>query len=291
MTNVNNGWDSVGVEENKGGGSTERKKREIDFLALPEGDTVIRVLDSAPHKYNEWWAVKGDGGGANGKGSRIPYHGENDLLEKANKEFMAKKFKEADSKGLKDKARKDFLRDYGYAKAPYGKLKTKYVIHVIDRADGTIKLLDGTGGIFEDIKKIAKRKGNPQEYDLVITREGLDFQNTEYTVIYDEKFPLTDKEVELYNEKKVDLKALKGADFCTPEQAKQVADGAKWQDVLEHIQSDIKESQEESNEGVPAGHTEDTPAQEEKPARKDEPVNIDQGEELSDADLENMNFE
>ena len=289
MTNVNNGWDNVGVEENGGNGGGEREK--LDFLTLAEGDTVIRVMDDAPHKYNEWWAVKGDGGGANGKGCRIPYHGKEDLLEKANNAFMAKKFKEADDKGLKDKARKDFLRDYGYAKTPYGKLKTKYVIHVIDRTDGTLKLLDGTGGIFEDIKKIAKRKGNPKEYDLVITREGLGFQDTKYTVIFDEKFDLKPEEIKLYEEKKIDLAKLKGADFCTPEQAKQVADGAKWSDVLDNGSSESESSQEESNEDVQQGHTEVTPKEEEKPARKDEPVNIEQGEEMSEDDLNEIDFE
>ncbi|WPF65035.1 hypothetical protein YTCETSXE_CDS0079 [Staphylococcus phage MVC_VPHSA2] len=99
-----------------------------------------------------------------------------------------------------------------------------------------------------------------------------------------------DKEIpadvlEKYEQVKVDLVKLKGADFCTPEQAKRVADGAKWDDVLERTSSESSESD------VPAGHTEDTPAQEEKPARKDEPVNIDKSEELSDDDLNDISFE
>lgn len=284
MTNAN-GWDSVvREEENNGGGFNPENK--IDFLTLAEGDTLIRILDAVPHRYNEWWAVKGDGGGKNGKGCRIPYHGKEDLLEKANQEFMNKKFKEADAKGLKDKARKDFLRDHGYSKTPYGKLKTKYVIHVLDVAAGEIKLLDGTGGIFENIKKIAARKGDPREYDLVINREGTGFQDTEYTVMYEGG----DKDIaadvlEKYNKVKVDLAKLKGADFCTPEQAKRVADGAKWDDVLERTSSESSESD------TPVGHTEDTPAKEEKPARKDEPVNIEKSEELSDDDLNDISFE
>ncbi|WPF64894.1 hypothetical protein FBHYGVHD_CDS0047 [Staphylococcus phage MVC_VPHSA1] len=207
-------------------------------------------------------------------------------LRKQTVSLWIKSLKKLTQKGLKDKARKDFLRDQGYSKQPYGKLKTKYVIHVLDVAAGEIKLLDGTGGIFENIKKIAARKGDPREYDLVINREGTGFQDTEYTVMYEGG----DKEIpadvlEKYEQVKVDLVKLKGADFCTPEQAKRVADGAKWDDVLERTSSESSESD------VPAGHTEDTPAQEEKPARKDEPVNIDKSEELSDDDLNDISFE
>lgn len=286
MTNLN-GWDSVGVEETNGnGGGTTRKEREIDFLALPEGDTVIRILDAVPYKYNEWWAVNGDGGGKNGKGCRIPYHGAGkDLLEKANQEFMNKKFAEADAKGLKDKARKDFLRDQGYKKQPFGKLKTKYIIHVLDRATGEVKLLDSTSSIFEGIKKIAGRKGDPREYDLVINREGLGFQDTEYTVIYDEKSPLTEAELKLYEKMKVDLEELKGAGFCTPEQALQVAKGAKWDNIL----NNAPETAPEASQSTPESHTEVSP--QEAPQRQDEPVEVSNDEELTAEELEDISFE
>lgn len=285
MTNLN-GWDSVGVEETNGnGGGTTRKEREIDFLALPEGDTVIRILDAVPYKYNEWWAVKGDGGGKNGKGCRIPYHGAGkDLLEKANQEFMNKKFAEADAKGLKDKARKDFLRDNGYAKTPFGKLKTKYIIHVLDRTTGEVKLLDGTSGIFEDIKKVAGRKGDPREYDLVINRTGLGFQDTKYTVMFDEKFELTADELKLYNEKKIDLAELKGVGSLTPEQWYEVAKGAKY----DAVKGGSPEPQEESSR-VLESHTEVAP--QEAPQRQDEPVEVSNDEELTAEELEDISFE
>jgi hypothetical protein len=107
MTNLNNevaqGWGQVGVEDNNGGSTPEQK---LDFLKIPFGDTKVRVLDVAPFMYKEWWSTRGNGG----KGCSIGYFGSNDLLDAENRAFMAGIFKQADAQGLKDKARKDFLR-------------------------------------------------------------------------------------------------------------------------------------------------------------------------------------
>lgn len=244
-----NGWNTVGEETqgNNGGGQPQEDK--LDFLATPEGDTKIRILDEAPYYYQEWWAVQGN----EGNGTSIPYKGKGkDLLEKANFEFMDKVFKEADAKGLKkgSDARKKHTKA-GYDKQPFGKLKNKYLIHVLDRATGEIKLLDKGKGVFEELKKFAMNPeyGDLRNYDVTITRTGTGWMDTEYSVTpARSNTPLTDEEIALYEAKKVDLHKLKGGEDLTPEQCLFVANGGAWSEVNNVRQADnsVQEMAEEN---------------------------------------------
>lgn len=230
---ANQGWNTVGEETqgNNGGGQPQEDK--LDFLATPEGETEIRVLDEAPYYYQEWWSVQGN----EGKGTSIPYKGKGkDLLEKANQEFMAKVFAEADAKGLKNgsDARKKFVKTNGYDKQPFGKLKNKYLIHVLERATGEVKLLDKGKGLFEKLKGFALHKyhGDLRTYDVTIVRKGNGWMDTEYDAMAcPEKTPLTEEEIALYEAKKVDLHKLKGGEDLTPEQCLFVANGGAWSEV------------------------------------------------------------
>jgi len=247
---ANQGWNTVGTEENKGNnGGGQSQEDKLDFLATPEGDTKIRVLDEAPYFYQEFWSVKGN----EGKGTSIPYKGKGkDLLEKANFDFMDTVFKEADDKGLKkgSEARKKHTKA-GYDKQPFGKLKSKYLIHVLDRADGQIKLLDKGKGVFEALKKYAMNPeyGDLRNYDVTITRTGTGWMDTEYSVTpARSNTPLTDEEVALYEAKKVDLHKLKGGEDLTPEQCLFVANGGAWSEVNNVGQADnsVQEMAEEN---------------------------------------------
>ncbi|PEM64458.1 phosphoesterase [Bacillus toyonensis] len=234
-----NGWNTVGIEENKGSNVVGNPQEDkLDFLATPEGDTKIRVMDEAPYFYQGYWSVNGNGAkDGNGNGCFVPYKGKGkDLLEKANQEFMAKVFKEADEKGLKNgsKERKKFLKDNGYDKQPYGKLKSKYIIHVIDRADGQLKLLDAGAGIFEELKSYAMNEeyGDLREYDVTINREGTGWQDTKYKVTpARSNTPRTPEEIKLYEDQKVDREKLKGGEGLTPEQCLFIAEGGLWSEL------------------------------------------------------------
>lgn len=234
------GWNTVGSTENTGSnnGGAPREEDKLDFLSTPEGDTKIRIMDEAPYFYQGFWATKGNGAAnGNGNGTFVPYKGKGiDLLEKANTEFMAKVFKAADEKGLKNGSpeRKKFLKANGYDKQPYGKLKNKYIIHVIDRADGQLKLLDAGAGIFEELKKYAVNPeyGDLREYDVTITRKGTGWMDTEYSVTpARSNTPRTVDEIKLYEEKKIDLHELKGGENLTPEQCLFIAQGGLWSEV------------------------------------------------------------
>ncbi|RAT01395.1 phosphoesterase [Bacillus cereus] len=234
------GWNTVGTTESTGSnnGGAPREEDKLDFLSTPEGDTKIRIMDEAPYFYQGFWATKGNGAAnGNGNGTFVPYKGKGiDLLEKANAEFMAKVFKAADEKGLKNGSpeRKKFLKANGYDKQPYGKLKNKYIIHVIDRADGQLKLLDAGAGIFEELKKYAVNPeyGDLREYDVTITRKGTGWMDTEYSVTpARSNTPRTPEEIKLYELKKVDLHELKGGEGLTPEQCLLIAEGGLWSEV------------------------------------------------------------
>lgn len=286
MTNTNNeyqnAWGAVDNDQNNGGGNGERPS----FLKLGIGDTVIRVLDMIPYSYSEWYIPKANGG----QGASVGYFGAEDLLEKANKAHMSKIFKEADKRGLKDKARKDFLRDEGYKKAPYGKVKEKHIIHVLDRATGEVKLLDKGNGVFKGLKKFAMnaKYGDLRGYDVTITMEGdlADFQTIEYSVMPDPaKEPLTEAELKLYEEKKIDLKAMKTPNY-TPEQALAIANGATFADVLGTGSDSSDEVEEKADENMLPEETPEEPKKEEKK----EQVEVEKGEALTDEELEGMDF-
>lgn len=288
-----NGWNTVGTTEqgnNNGGGQPQEDK--LDFLATPEGDTKIRIMDEAPYFYQGYWSTKGNGAASgNGNGCFIPYKGKGiDLLEKANTEFMAKVFKAADEKGLKNGSpeRKKFLKDNGYSKQPYGKLKNKYIIHVIDRADGELKLLDAGAGIFEELKKYAMNPeyGDLREYDVTITRTGTGWKDTEYSVTpARSNVPRTSEEIELYESKKIDRTALKSGEGLTPEQCLFIAEGGLWSD-LNSNESDnsVQEAVEENYQAnsVPGSLGDDG---------NDDKVDVSKEGALTDEELENISFE
>jgi hypothetical protein len=273
-----NAWGSIDSEGNNGDSQKERP----EFLKLDIGSTKIRILDMIPYSYKEWWAPRGNGG----EGCSIPYFGKDDLLEAENQAHMKKIFAEADKKGLKDKTRKDFLRDYGYRKQPWGKPKEKHIIHVLDRATGEVKLLDKGNAIFKKLKKLAldPEYGDLRQYDVTIVMSGdkNDFASIEYDVTpARQNTPLTEAELKLYEEKRIDLKKFKTPNM-TPEQALAIAKGATFKEVLGNGSDSAEEAEEKSSENM-------LPS-EEGVTRKDEDVNIDKEEVLTEEELNNINF-
>lgn len=293
MTNQNqeymNAWGSIDTEDgnNSGGGQQERP----DFLKVDIGSTKIRVLDMIPFSYKEWWAVGGNGG----QGCSIPYFPKGDLLEAENQAHMKKIFAEADKRGLKNQARKDFLRDEGYKKQPWGKVREKHIIHVLDRATGEVKLLDKGNGIFKKFKKLAmdEEYGDLRQYDVTIDMTGdkSDFTSIKYDVTpARSNTPLTEAEKALYEEKKIDLEKFKGTGDMTPEKALAIAKGATFQDVFGDGSESAEETKEKTSEDMLPEEQESVP--EETPARTDEPVEVDTDKEeaLSDEELNNISF-
>jgi len=82
----------------------------------------------------------------------------------------------------------------------------RYVVNILDRADGTLKLYEFGRRVKKAIEAIADLYGDPTKYDLIITRKGMKMEDTTYTVIpAREETPLTEAEVAL---PKYDLEKL-----------------------------------------------------------------------------------
>lgn len=278
-----NAWGNIDNEDSNNGGN---KQDRPDFLKVEIGSTKIRVLDMIPYSYKEWWSTRGNGG----EGCSIPYLGKDDLLQAENDAHMKKIFKQADAKGLKDKKRKDFLRDEGYRKQPWGKPKEKHIIHVLDRATGEVKLLDKGNAIFKKLKDLAldEEYGDLRNYDVTIKMSGdkNDFTTIEYDVVpARQNSPLTEAEKALYEEKKIDLKKFKTPEM-TPEQALAIAKGATFKDILGDGSDDADTVDEKADENMLPNEEE---AQEEQ-TRQDEEVNIDKEEALSEEELNDISF-
>lgn len=289
-----NGWNTVGTEEEVNTGAPAQQEDKLDFVTLAVGETKLRVMDEAPHFYQGYWATKGNGAASgNGNGTFIPYKGKGkDLLEKANYDFMDKVFKEADAKGLTkgSDARKKHTKA-GYAKQPYGKIKNKYIIHVINRATGNLELLDGGPAIFNELKKYAinPEYGDLREYDITITKTGTDFQEIEYSVTpARSNTPRTPEEIALYEVKKVDRSDLKDGKDLTPEQCLFVAQGGLWSEV-----NNVGQAPEEKfDPTVTIQATPKEPLIDFDKVKSDMGITIDTSKEgaLSDEELEEIKF-
>jgi hypothetical protein len=300
MTNSNevvNGWGQVGVETT---GQGQQEKDKPSFLKIPFGDTKVRILDAFPHVYKEWWAPSGNGANRpdaeNSNGCSIAYFPSGDLLEAENRAFMKNVFAQADAQGLKDKARKDFLRDFGYKQQPWGKLKDKNIIHVLDRATGEVKLLDSGNGIFNAIKAFAMNPeyGDPRNYDITINKTDTKgkgfFADIKYTVTpARENVPLTQAEIDLYNAKKIDLKEYKAPNY-TPEQALLIAKGATFKEILGEDGDSPAQVDSKSDAGqLPPTQPATPPAQETQP-EPEQKVDINKEDALTEDELKDISF-
>lgn len=231
---MTNGWDLV--QDNN---SFENEKQQVEFLKVPVGRTKVRILEAAPHAYQEYWSNRGNGG----KGTSIPYLGKGVcLLEQENKEYLDEHLPKAKAIKDPDKRKKEMRKVY--ANQPW-KLRQKFAINVIDRTDGQVKVLDKGLAVFRELKKYAQdaEYGDLRNYDVTVERSG-EGLTTEYSVIpARSNTPLTDEEkaMELY-----DIETYRDFSHFTPEQILAVAKGATWQEVADE-NSPTEEDIEETN--------------------------------------------
>jgi hypothetical protein len=74
----------------------------------------------------------------------------------------------------------------------------RYVVNVIDRSDGSVKLWEFGRRVKTSIMNIADKYGDPTGYDLSVIRKGMKAEDTVYTVIpAREEKSLTDDEKKL----------------------------------------------------------------------------------------------
>jgi len=71
----------------------------------------------------------------------------------------------------------------------------RYVVNVIDRKDGVVKMWEFGRRVKASIMYIAEKYGDPINYDLIVNRKGMKAEDTVYTILpAREENPLTEEE-------------------------------------------------------------------------------------------------
>lgn len=187
------GWDL-----DTGSGSSSTK---TEFTKFPEGITRIRIVDDAPFQRWTHWQQKAKRSiNCPGKGCPICDIRRN---EKANKmpstQAIAKRF----------------------------------AINVINRETNRLEILEQGKTFFEDVRDLMedlKKEGKKlSEADFKVRRRGTTKDDTSYRVDIDEKYPLSDADMKLL-ENRVNLQ-----EYFTPhtnEQILRILNGEAWEEVM-----------------------------------------------------------
>jgi hypothetical protein len=166
--NINPWADSPEEQElassSKGGESLQK----IVSLKLPEGDTRVRIRGHYKFYYEHWFNKIKRTAVCPGKDCPACNHPDK-------KKFLDQ------ARALRDAGKEDDSRElYKRVMATYAP-RLRYAVNVLDRRDGVVKLWRFSRTIKETITKMADLNGDPNGYDIVITRKGLG-KTTEYMV-------------------------------------------------------------------------------------------------------------
>lgn len=144
-------------------------RQSIVRLKVPEGDTRVRIRGHYFHFFEHWFNKIKRTANCPGKDCPVCHHPDKQkYLDQARALREAGKEKEA-----VELFRKTF--------ATYDP-RLKYAINVLDRKDNQIKIWQFSRTIKEDIEKFAEINGDPNGYDVVISRKGLTKEDTKYRV-------------------------------------------------------------------------------------------------------------
>lgn len=187
------GWD-LDTGSNGSGTKTE-------FTKFPEGITRIRIVDEAPfQRWTHWQQKHKRSINCPGKGCPICDIRRN---EKANK------------------------------MPPTQAIAKRFAINVINRETNRLEILEQGKTFFEDVRDLMedlKKEGKKlSDADFKVRRRGTTKDDTSYRVDIDEKYPLSDADLKLL-ENRVDLQA-----YFTPhtnEQILRILNGEAWEDVM-----------------------------------------------------------
>lgn len=168
------------VDSESGGGS------QIKHMKFPEGRNVIRIVGRY-YPFLETWF--------NSVQRTAIFSGKSSFVE--NDPRVVKLREEA--KALSDELGKEDKRvKAAWKKAFQFKPRLKYAINVIDRADGQIKIWKFSRTMKEQIMAIIEEHGDPNDYDLIITRTGTKKEDTKYVVApARDREPLAEEEKQL----------------------------------------------------------------------------------------------
>lgn len=155
-------WDKAMEQESK-----REEKPKVEFVKLPEGITLLRVVGDAPHtRWTHW--MPGPKRSANCPGKDCP------LCDIVRKEKAAK------------------------VQNPRYNTQKRFSILAFNRETKRVEILDQGRKFFEELKDIReenmKKHGEMINYDIRVKRRGSTSEDTSYRIDTDEVYPLTDAE-------------------------------------------------------------------------------------------------
>lgn len=184
MTDAPNPW-TDSPEEVEATAKAGNTNNEIVHFKAQEGQNSVRVV-GAYKFYHEHWFAKVQ------RTAVCPGEKECPVCSHSDKEKFLKHARTLREQ-KQEKEAKELFRKVFNAYNP----RPTYAINVIDRADGKVKIWKFSRTIKKQIEEIAKKYGDPSNYDLVITKTGKG-KETRYTVFPDrENRPLTEEEKKL----------------------------------------------------------------------------------------------
>jgi hypothetical protein len=196
----------------------DSSSKKAEFTKFPEGITRIRIVDSAPTiRWTHWLNQHKRSINCPGRGCPICNIRQK---QKVNKE------------------------PYSY------NMTRRFAINVLNRETGKVEIMEQGKTVFEDIRDLIEDlriKGiTLGDTDLRVKRRGTGKDDTSYRVDLDEKSPLTDAELKLIEENRMDLEDYFKSH--TAEQITRILSGEKWEDVMSGTttsEADEEESDEE----------------------------------------------
>lgn len=166
-------WESVDTSN----GFKPRENTKDLYMRLEQGPNVVRVL-TKPHQYScHQWKVNPADPGFGNRVNSSKFHGYDILEEKYN-----------------------------------SKIKTRWMLYVIDRKTQSVKLLDISRAVFDGIKTLVNDTedwGDPTQYDITITVDKNAPPASYYKVNPKTKKPLSPTDLELKQSLDLDLLKLK----------------------------------------------------------------------------------
>jgi hypothetical protein len=153
-------WDSAMSQESK-----REEKAKVEFVKLPEGITILRVVGDAPHtRWTHWMPASKRSANCPGKDCPIC-----DVVKK-------------------EKAAKVTNPRYNTQK--------RFSILVLNRETKRVEVLDQGRKFFEELADIRTdnmmKLGEMSNYDIKVKRRGSTSEDTSYRIDTDEAYPITD---------------------------------------------------------------------------------------------------
>lgn len=151
------GWNEIGQNKTENAGEAK-----VPYVKLPEGKTVIRIVDEMPKSYWKHWIP--------GLNRSVLCLGTNCPVCEIRK------------------------KDTAEGKKPRFNVTRVHAINVINKGTGLMEVLEKGNSIFEDLKSINQEVGDLRDFDVTIIRKGTGMNDTKYTCLPCPPKPLNEQE-------------------------------------------------------------------------------------------------